>query len=133
MPFEDVAARGNAFTQDRTTERSVRRSAARYVIRNAQDAKDARLLLDVLGLSPEEVRDTVSEPQPNLLDLLGVTPDRFHIDWARTMRVGTAGSVTLTINLDVAKLTEGDRDFLRGIGELLRSVADIEPMTEEAR
>lgn len=33
-----------------------RRSAARYVIRRAQDAKDARLLLDVLGLDPQEAR-----------------------------------------------------------------------------
>lgn len=56
MPFEDVAARGNAFTQGRTSEQSVRRSAARYVIRNAQDATDARLLLDALGLDPQEAR-----------------------------------------------------------------------------
>lgn len=52
----DIHVHGDAYTRARAVAKAQQVSATNYVLRRVRDEQDARLLLDVLGLSPEEGR-----------------------------------------------------------------------------
>ena len=77
------------------------RAAARVVAAHAADAGDELLLLDALGLG-----------------------DVWRLHWVRTVRLGRAGSVTVTIEVaDVRWLTTEDAAY---VAELVRTVLAFE-------
>lgn len=63
---------------------------------------------------------TINTQTPSTADLvafteqLGIEPDVFRLQWSRTIQLGDAGYVTVSLDLDVRKLSEQDRAFIVG-------------------
>lgn len=58
------------------------------------------------------------------LDILGIRADEGQVHWERTSRAHTDGALTVTLDLDLQRLSDEDRDFICGMGEALRALAE---------
>lgn len=69
-------------------------------------------------------RDVVNTAR--VLDLLGIRPeDVYRLIWSRTVNLGAAGQVTLTVDVDPRHLDSTDADFLADLRHIVQQLAAL--------